>query len=624
MTNYFGIDILQFPLTLIIFLNFIFGIYNSSKLILKKSSLNNEIEIRLFFLFITLGTFISFINILLFFNYLLAKNIIFIFFSVFLVINFLCFKKKNIKKNLFKIKQIKNFSVLFIILLCYFLLSSLPLSDADSLSYHSSFGAYTIKYGSLNWLKSVDLIHPDFFVSGFTEMYNFIGLTLFSENFGSYLNFVSLILICVFFKNKFKLKKEKDFILLCVVSSPILLPMIISQKIFIFPSFILSLIFFYIYKNKKIQYLNELTILSCLMLILSFKISFLYPVSIAIIYIIYKNKNFLRTFLLSIFTGLIFFSPIVFKNIYFHGDLIPPFTGQIFKQNSEYLNNAAEFFKNYDLSLSLKNLIFLPILFLIPHYGQAGTFYISFTNIGKIFGLQFYSFVNLKNKINNEILIIFIVLIFSVFLSGNISTRWFLFIFFMSQIFICDSNVKFNIYFKKLIYIQILVFTLFILAYTFYSAPTLFSKDYKKNFLIKHANGYDFALKIKEIKKQLKLKNNEKILYTHRSSFWTDVKARELNFSNEWLRLIEVKKDRLKINDRLYNLIKENNVKILVIRHKPDIKKLIKNSFFSFCNYELGTFEAYHATRNPFFSGKKMYQWIYFGNSNLNKCIKND
>ena len=120
------------------------------------------------------------------------------------------------------------------------------------------------------------------------------------------------------------------------------------------------------------------------------------------------------------------------------------------------------------------------------------------------------------------------------------------------------------------------------------------------------------------------VKNNEKILYTHRSSFWTEVKARELNFSNEWLRLIEVKKDRLKINDRFYNLIKENNVKILVIRHKPDIKKLMKNSFFSFCNYELGTFEAYHATRNPFFSGKKMYQWIYFGNSNLNKCIKND
>ena len=119
------------------------------------------------------------------------------------------------------------------------------------------------------------------------------------------------------------------------------------------------------------------------------------------------------------------------------------------KQNSEYLNNAAEFFKNYDLSLSFKNLIFLPILFLIPHYGQAGTFFISFPNIGKIFGLQFYTFVNFKNKINNEILVIFFVLIISIILSGNISTRWFLFIFFLSQIFVCYFDINLNIYFKN-------------------------------------------------------------------------------------------------------------------------------------------------------------------------------
>lgn len=624
MINYFGIDILQFPFTLLIFINFIFGIYNSSNLFLKKINTDNTIEIRIFFLFITLGLFISLINILLFLDYSLTKNIIFAFFFISLFINFLSFQNKKIKKNLFLTKKIKKFSILFIILFCYFLMSSLPLSDADSLSYHSSYGAYTIKYGSLNWLKSADLIHPDFLVSGFTEIFNFIGLILFSENFGAYLNFASLILICVFFNNRFNLKKEKNFILLCVVSSPILLPMIISQKVFILPSFILSLIFFYIYESKKIQFINELIILTSLMLILSFKISFLYPVCIAIIYLIYKNKSFLRTSVLSLFTGLIFFAPILLKNIYFHSDLIPPFTGQILKQNSEYLNNAAEFFKNYDLSLSFKNLIFLPILFLIPHYGQAGTFFISFPNIGKIFGLQFYTFVNFKNKINNEILVIFLVLIISIILSGNISTRWFLFIFFLSQIYVCYFDINLNIYFKKLIYIQIFIFTLFLIGYTFYSAPSLFLKDYKKTFLTKHANGYDFALKINQIKKKLNLKNNEKILYTHRSSFWTDVDSGELNYSNEWLKLIEIKEDRFKINDMFNTLIKENNIKILIIRDKLGIKKIINNSFLKTCNYELGTFEAYHATRNPFFSGIKKFKWIYFKNSNLNQCIKND
>ena len=93
MINYFGIDILQFPFTLLIFINFIFGIYNSSNLFLKKINTDNTIEIRIFFLFITLGLFISLINILLFLDYSLTKNIIFAFFFYLFVYKFFKFSK---------------------------------------------------------------------------------------------------------------------------------------------------------------------------------------------------------------------------------------------------------------------------------------------------------------------------------------------------------------------------------------------------------------------------------------------------------------------------------------------------------------------------------------------------
>ena len=92
MINYFGIDILQFPFTLLIFVNFIFGIYNSSNLLLKKINTDTTIEIRIFFLFTTLGLFISLINILLFFDYLFTKIIIFTFFHIF-VYKFFKFSK---------------------------------------------------------------------------------------------------------------------------------------------------------------------------------------------------------------------------------------------------------------------------------------------------------------------------------------------------------------------------------------------------------------------------------------------------------------------------------------------------------------------------------------------------
>ena len=79
------------------------------------------------------------------------------------------------------------------------------------------------------------------------------------------------------------------------------------------------------------------------MLILSFKVSFV-SVCIAILYMIYKNKRLIETSILS-FLSINILCTNCFKNLYFHGDFIPPFTGQILNNNSEHLNAAANFLK---------------------------------------------------------------------------------------------------------------------------------------------------------------------------------------------------------------------------------------------------------------------------------------
>ena len=623
MINYFGLEILQFPFSLVIFLNFIFGVYNVGRRLENIIYIKNY-DIKILFYFIVFCSFIVLINYSIFFNILITKYLVFSFFLIFFVLNLLSIKNLNLKKSFFKKKLSLNSKLIIFFFVCYSTISTLPLSDADSLSYHSSFGANMIKYQSSNWLKNAELIHPDFIVSGFTEILNYIGIVLYTDNFGSYLNFVSLILIYIYFIKSFKSKKETSFILLGIISSPILLPMVFSQKIYILPSFILALVFFNIYKSKKINSINEVMILSSLMLVLSFKISFLYSVLIAILYLIYKNKNFPKTFALCLVTSLIFFIPIIIKNFHFHADLIPPFTGQILNKNSEYLNTVANFLKNYDLSLSIKNLIFLPLLFLLPHYGQAGTFVFSFPNIGKIYGLQFFNFLNDKKKINKEIFFILILVIASVVITGNISTRWFLFLFFLTQLFVCYLDMKINSLFKKINYLQILFFGFFLLAYSVYAFPTLLSKEYKDNFLKKHAHGYDFVIKINEVKSKFKIDEDEKILYSHRAQFWTDVRNGHLNFSNEWIPLLENRTDKILLKKEFANLIKDEKVKILVIKEKKILEKLLKDSFFEKCDYEYGSFEANHATRNIFFSGVKKYNWIYFKNFDLNECLKNE
>ena len=576
MINYFGIEILQFPFNLIIFLNFIFGVYNVGRRIENTIYIQNY-EIKLLFYFIIFCSFIVLINYSIFFSVLITKLLVFCFFIIFFILNLLSIKNLNFKNNFLKKKISFNLKLIIFFFICYFIIAALSLSDSDSLSYHSSFGANMIKYNSSNWLKSAELIHPDFIISGFTEIFNYIGIILYTDNFGSYFNFVSLLLIYLYFTKSFKSKKETSFIFLGIISSPILLPMVYSQKIYILPSFILALVFFNIYKSKKINTVNEVMILSSLMLILSFKISFLYTVMIAVLYLIYKNKNFPKTIFLSLVTSIIFFIPIIIKNIYFHADLIPPFTGQILNKNSEYFNIFANFLKNYDLSLSFKNLIFLPLLFLLPHYGQAGNFVLSLPNIGKIYGIQFFNFLNNKKKINKEILCILILVTTSVVITGNISTRWFLFLFFLIQLFVCYLDIKINSLFKKINYFQIIIFGFFILAYSAYAFPSLLSKEYKDNFLKKHAHGYDFVIKINEIKSKYKIDQDENILYSIRSQFWTDVVNGHLNFSNEWAPLFEIRGDKILLKKEFANLIKDKKVKIIVIKRKNNIKKLLEN-----------------------------------------------
>lgn len=623
MNYIFSFEILRFPINFLVFANFIFGIYFFSKFIIKVKLLKLNFINLFLFQFVIFGSYIAFTNYLLFLDVKLTKFFVYISYFLFFLLNV-----KNLKKNIKKFSWFKlidlNAKIIICFLLIYFIFSSLPLSDGDSLSYHSAFGAYTIRFNSLNWLSMSHLIHPDFLVSGFTEILNLIGLILYNENFGSFLNFTSLIYIIYFFYNFTNPYHNTNFIILIIIASPILLPMVFSQKIYILPSFLLAVIFFKIYKNNKFQIYDEILIISSLMLVLSFKVSFLYSVLTAILYLVYKNKkNFFRIVIFCFSISIFFFGPIIFKNIVFHNDLLPPFTGQILGTNSEYLNLAADFLKSYDISLNLKNLIILPFLFLAPHYGQGGFVYLSLPNVGKVFGIQFYNFFFTNQYFKFELKVLLIIIFLSVILTGNISTRWFLFLFFLIQILICDSKFNINKIFRILFYFQTTIFLFFLVCYSIYSIPSLFFEKYRENYLRKHANGYDFIKKINNIVIKNNFSSNEKILFSHRSHYWTNHKNdHHLNYANEWLKLININKNVLNLNTQFMRLLRNEKIKILVIRQNKDIKTILSKSFKKKCIISFNQFSANHATRNPFFSGTKNYNWIIFKNYDLIECLK--
>ena len=59
MTNYFGLEILQFPFSLVIFLNFIFGVYNVERRIENMIYIKNY-DIKFLFYFIVFCSFLLF------------------------------------------------------------------------------------------------------------------------------------------------------------------------------------------------------------------------------------------------------------------------------------------------------------------------------------------------------------------------------------------------------------------------------------------------------------------------------------------------------------------------------------------------------------------------------------
>ena len=100
-----------------------------------------------------------------------------------------------------------------------------------------------------------------------------------------------------YFVQSFKTKKETSFIFLGCYLISNFTNGLFSKNLHITIIYF-GFSFFNIYKSKKINTVNEVMILSSLMLVLSFKVSFLYSVMIAVLYLIYKKiKTFKKQFL---------------------------------------------------------------------------------------------------------------------------------------------------------------------------------------------------------------------------------------------------------------------------------------------------------------------------------------
>ena len=496
------------------------GFYNLSKFISKTKYLifleNYAVSGRVISFFLVVNIFsIVLYNSFLFFgiNELYLKILI----ILLVLIGF--YRPDNIKE-LFKkyiLINTKTRLLLFIIILGYFIISLLPITDSDSLDYH-----ITLPYLSL--LNENFFIQQEWFTSqlaGAGEALIIFGLSINAYKLSSILQFTALFLIVVAILN---LKHEKYYlnihskILICLailcIPSFLFLTFTAKPQLFaIGTNFVAFLMAFFILpfekNDKKFIIVFSLICLLCLSAT-QFKFSFFLSSGIILLFSLielFKRKLLFK----GIIILLVFFIVIVFPREYYDYKYL----SQDIIRN--FFSPATDDYATETFISSLKhgtgNPRHFPYWIFLP-YNQH---FFSLSVVTEIIGLSVLIFlVNFKFKPIKKIVYASLIFFILALLFGQPMGRFFIEPFLWltvgSIIYLNSKNNLLFIICKKLIIINSIAI-LAALSFTIVNfSPGIFSIKNHKNILAKYANGYnlyEWAYK--------NLPNDSVIITSHRS-----------------------------------------------------------------------------------------------------------
>jgi len=469
--------------------------------------------------FITLSLIVFLFNIIIYLNIYKYLNFIFYLFilSLFIIWFFLADKKKIkiFHKNIFNKKSI----IVICFFVIFFLVSILPISDADSIAIHQNLANYIYFYG----LEAINLSKNfEFTTLSNSEILLIISPILKSDNFGSQLNFFSLL---VFFIVSFKYNKSFIFF---IFSCPLIIFLVSTQKLQLFFGILYLLLFILVHQNlikKKIEIFLFIILLS---FYASAKISYILIALPLFFYYLILNKKSLNLILIYSFTVFIFFfTPIFLIKYKFLGNPISPFFDNFFNDNNQLINSFALNLRSSEgwLGRALEVKIFLkPFMPLSLSPSNLSN------NLGLLFLFQLFNYSLLKKT--KFIPIIIIALIIS---TGQLLPRYYFEAFLLLSFFYKnDKNNLVNVI-KFLQSSIILILSVLFLFNSYFKTNVIFEKNkFMNRFSYSFYNAQQYnklnisenILSIPQDRQSMFLKNNiygsrgvyVRSLYTDKSS----------------------------------------------------------------------------------------------------------
>lgn len=468
----------------------------SSKL--EKNNIKLLAEFRPFIVFFLFFIFFSFVfNLLLLFdkfNYFRLFFYIIIFFSILLLT-----LNKNYLKIFFNSYQSKNFNLteklILSVLFVFFLIAILPISDADSLASHQYFASYVF----LNGLSDLNLIRFLEFTSfANSEILLIFSPILKSDNFGAQLNLISLLILFII-----NIKKNNSFFLF-LVSCPLIIFFISTQKLQLFYS-ILFLVLFIVVHKKLVESKLEIFIF---LLLLSFyasgKLSYVLIAGPLFIYFLFsQKKKYKFIFINSLICFLLTFLPVLLIKYNYFGNPMTPFFDDIFNEGRPIIESYALSLRSSEGWLLNPDDIRIYIKPFIPT---------SLSSLSSSLGFLFIFFLfnfSLLRKLNYYPLIIIILIIST----GQILPRYYFEAFLIFAFFYELKNYRLV---KVLIYTQaslVLIFSLSFIFLSYYSEKVIFDKE-------KYMNKFSYSFFNSKEYSKLNISENILVTYQDRTSLF--------------------------------------------------------------------------------------------------------
>lgn len=523
--------------------------------------------------------------------------------------NFFSIKKKisnfNLKKKINSFQLTDYILILFVF--GYFLISSSPVTNADSLDYHF----YTAKYlKNFNEFPTLLTNFHSSRLSGSGEILILMGLFVGSEQFGSILQATGFITLYGVFK-KFKLNKLYFILILC---SPILIFFTTSIKPQLFYICSSGFVFAVICNELKninnknnYEFVKLVVILSTILYLnITVKFSFLlgsFLLSLLITYLGFKKKIIFKTILIQISVYLIILLPVYFwKFTNFGGSFIDLFINPFDTQL-----HGLKYFKYYLTNLNKGNFIWI----FIPQ---------NYKEITQTIGLGslviYIIFTNWKNK---NIIIVYLLLsfYFITYLFGQFTARFFYepYIWLIIYISIFYKLFRISKIFKSIVFFQsIITFTILVYGISTLT-PGIVSKEIRNNVLSDHANGY---LVFKWLKNELKKINYDgPIVSSKRSIGFLD----NISIPPEHLYFVDYKTPESKI---YIDEIKKLKPKYIMVSDDTNIFSVYKNCFGKKIAHGYKVDKL--AVRNPFLKSTQYFdvRLYEFNYNKLKDCMSKE